>query len=334
MTLPTIGVHTHITNPLSASYLAYLACIESWAHIADDVVVVDGGTTDDSLEMLRKWLVEIHNVRIVSPPEAYWGAGDNWVWPQIAINRQIGLEQLQTDWAVHVDADHVVDWRTTATLRNKLATMSDRLLLQMWIGGYTNGRYKRRLRKRAWILNWSKIRAQNLNVAYGLEKERSSGLHLDYPVYIEEKRSFIDPVNSMLKCYYLGKWVPPEKTIKFDCFKYGHFFFTVDQCLQKCMRIERAIARFMQSSPRSLVEVQHQLRVSEIIGYESQADLLAKNHPPGIHRLIEAFYKEGMLGGAIYRSPGFLEYCASNSKVYLSKLLHLLQRLKRLWGML
>ena len=73
--------------------------------------------------------------------------------------------------------------------------------------------------------------------------------------------------------------------------------------------------------------MKHELRLSEIVGYESKADLLAKDHPAEIRRVIERFYVEGMLGGAIYRRPGFLRYHASGMTAYAARLWRLLQRL-------
>jgi len=42
---PTVGVVTAITNPLSTGYLAYLAFVDSWSKVADQVILVDGGWT-------------------------------------------------------------------------------------------------------------------------------------------------------------------------------------------------------------------------------------------------------------------------------------------------
>ena len=46
----TIGIHTHITNPLSSGYHGYPACVDSRLSIADEVIVVDGGSTSAWLE--------------------------------------------------------------------------------------------------------------------------------------------------------------------------------------------------------------------------------------------------------------------------------------------
>ncbi|MEO0129209.1 MAG: glycosyltransferase [candidate division WOR-3 bacterium] len=299
----TLGVHTFITNPFSAGYLAYLASIESWAKIADEVVVVDGGSTDCSIEMLSNWLGFLNNkIRIVISPESFWGQGDNWCWPQIAINRQIGLNALTTDWAIHVDADHVCVKESTIKFLRQLECLTDTILLSMHVGFYYNGKYHYRKRKRAWILNLSKIRSGNLKIGYGIDRKSKFGL--DYPILIEDEQSFTDPLTGFKKKYYIGNSIKSDATVDLECLRYGHFFFNRDQCLEKCLRIERAIGRFGNHPVKNSDEILLELNLNNIIGYEKKEDILKKNHPEEISRLIDRFYVEGMLGGAIYKSPG------------------------------
>ena len=57
--------HTIITNPETAGY-PYVESIKSFANLCDEVIVVDGGTTDGSLEKIK----DIPKVKIVQ--------GDKW----------------------------------------------------------------------------------------------------------------------------------------------------------------------------------------------------------------------------------------------------------------
>jgi glycosyltransferase involved in cell wall biosynthesis len=299
--MTTIGVHTHITNPLNLGYLAYLGCIESWAKVVDKVVVVDGGSTDGSIELLSEYLGSLSNkVRIISPPEAFWGSGDDWCFPQIAINRQIGLEYLNTDWAIHVDADHVVDPISFPSFLKQLEELTDKILLNMWVGFYYNGLYYPKKRLRAWILNLAKIKKNNLKIGYGIECKK--GIGLDYPICLSESWSFKDPVNNNLKYYFRGSEISPQGLTNLECLRYGHFFFNQEQCIAKCLRIEKAISRFINKRPRTLNEIKIELNLNDIVGYEKKDKLITKPHPVEIKRIIEKYYKEGMMGGAIYKN--------------------------------
>lgn len=241
--MPTLGVHTHITNPLSAGYLSYLLAICSWAEVADEVVVVDGGSTDGSLELLLDWTAHLGNVRVVSPASAYWPAGDGWYWPQIAINRTLGLQALETDWAIHIDADHVkVASVTRHDIDVALHRHSDSAVLSFSV---SDPRSLSRGRRRAWVVNRSKDRT----VTYGLDS--ASVAHLDYPVSADQSIAFRDADSITLKSYVRGPLVPAEGDLGHWAMRLGHYFFTPKQCLAKCRRLDRALARFCGRVPAS-----------------------------------------------------------------------------------
>lgn len=77
------------------------ACIESFAAIADEILIADSGSTDETLEIAR----EFDKVRIIE--REYFKSGDfkNWAIPQ-AVH----------EWVLIVDADE----RLTAELRNEI----------------------------------------------------------------------------------------------------------------------------------------------------------------------------------------------------------------------
>ena len=303
--LPTIGIHTHITNSLSSGYHGYLACVESWLSVADEVIVVDGGSTDGSIELLRDWVGERDNLRIVSPPEAYWGMADNWRWPQIAINRQTGFALLDTDWAIHVDADHVAPDLPAQAWREELAQFGDATTLRVPVDFYDNGKIVSRRGPRTWIVNRRQALAYTPPIGYGIA--RDSGYHLDYPIYLEEWRSFSDPVTGTEKRYAIGRYPAKSGTVRSTLFGVGHFFFTQEQCLAKCVRLDRALNRFLGTFPRTRMEIDLMLRSHRISGRQSKEELLTKPFPPSLLRVIREFYRDDMLGGVLYRPPNRIE---------------------------
>jgi len=299
MVRPSIGVHTHITNPLSYGYLVYLSTIESWIRLADQVVVVDGGSTDLSLDVLLQHLSNSEKVKIVSPAEAHWGPGDRWEWPQIAVNRQIGFESLETDWAIHVDADYIapeVGWKK---FRNDLQERSNCLLVSIPSMDYFNGRFQHGVRTRHWGLNKRLITNSSLAIGYGIE--RRSRVHLDYPIRIVENSWFIDPDINIKKDYNIGDYFESDNELPYEMFRGGHFFFTSQQLIDKCMRIERAIGRWRNALPRFQFEVEFDLNLRNLVGYETKLRLLEQGFPASLKRLIELYYEKGMIGGGLYQ---------------------------------
>ena len=122
--LPTIGVVTTATNSFSRGYLAYLACIDAWSKWADQIVIVDGGTTDESYDLLKHWGAEgIWN--IYHSPQTLWGTGGRWHAAQWTINTNAGLARLDTDWAFVISSDYVLDLATTKRIRQLLGENQD-----------------------------------------------------------------------------------------------------------------------------------------------------------------------------------------------------------------
>lgn len=308
----TIGVHTHITNPFSSGYLCYLACIKSWTKIADEVVVVDGGSTDNSLNLLNNWLGPLQSkVKIIAPSEAHWGSGDLWEWPQIAVNRQIGFEALNTDWAIHVDADHVCHDFDAGVLRQELELHSSSILLNMPIRFYDNGHFLDRKAPRAWILNLRKIRDEKLGVAYGMD--RVSGTGLDYPIHVYSNQSFRDPDTGFEKTFFWGEHVQSQGQVTLQPFSMGHFYFTPEQCIAKNHRLSVVSNRFRGVGPRTQFEIEHELRLHRKCGHEARDELLKKPFPKEVIDLMDDYYREEMLGGILYRNPGIIEERWRNS---------------------
>lgn len=110
-----ISAHCGVTNPETMGY-PYLESIKSFASFCREVIVVDGGSTDGSLEKIS----QIPNVRIVQ--------GERWDrdfdWKVMGRNLQIGFSNCKGDWVFRFDVDYIFHENYIDTLKEELVKVS------------------------------------------------------------------------------------------------------------------------------------------------------------------------------------------------------------------
>ncbi|UQN54048.1 glycosyltransferase family 2 protein [Burkholderia multivorans] len=72
---------------------------------ADDIVVLDGGSTDDTVAIARA-----HGARVISAPD----------WPGFGPQKNRAVDALSTDWVLSIDTDEVVSDELALSIRAAL----------------------------------------------------------------------------------------------------------------------------------------------------------------------------------------------------------------------
>ena len=313
-----IGVHTTTYNVFSTGYLVYLACVESWLKVADSVVVVDGGSTDGGMDILREWVGYDPRLLIVSDEKTKWSGGDTFPWLQAIINWCRGYEELDTDVSICVDADVVADVSSMAHLREELAANQE-LIRKMRRFGFVNGTFVPRSRPN-WNIVDRRIAARDgIRVGWGVNSD--TGGRCEMPIKVSGTGTYVDRILGVPRTYYLGTPLSIGSYISGRAGGFGHFFFTLDQCLAKCRRWEQAVARFEGRRMLSDSEIRHTHH--DLIGisrYMPREEMLSFDHLPEMRRVIERFYEPGMLGGAIYSKHVKWQRLLYGPVVYTKKL--------------
>jgi len=293
-----ISAHTFITNPITSGYNAYLPSIQSFLDFADEVIVVDGGSTDDSLERL-KMLRGSKKLKIISNETTHWGAGDKWEWAQIGIQRQVGYENCSGDWAIHFDADHILPEFESEKLSKELKNSLNRGIVYAFrVIKFANGKYSRIYKIRRWCVNNKLSREKNIRLVYGAHILSGD---LNQVIIPEEEKQIIDPVNKNKKTYYIGKHYPVSKLLNVTLYKYGHFFFTTEQLLYKLKRMENQRAKWKQREKENIIEDKRPYRQ-----INPEEVLSNKNHPNAFREYfkqwLDEFYpeKEDIIGLRYY----------------------------------
>lgn len=327
-----ISAHTLITNPHSSGYLIYLPAIQSFLDVADEVIVVDGGTTDESLEKL-KTLRGQEKLIVYSSELTYWGEGDNWEWPQMAINRQVGFELCQGDWAIHFDADHILPEFEQEALLRELEHYQDKgVLFAFRVMGIANGKYKLASHTRKWCVNKRLALERQIPITYGLDYETGG---LDNPIIPEGQSHFVDPVNGVRKPYYLGPQYPYPRSRILDVtiYRLGHFFFSSEQLRYKEQRLENAMARY-QGRPSSKISTdQRPYKILDIDTF-----LRGDKHPKVLRDFVGNMSQRDIVGLRDYEYNWIRRLFGSygRSRQLFQRLFErrilVLKSLKRLWS--
>ena len=160
------------------------ACLETLQPFVDEVVVVDTGSTDRTVELARA-----HGARVF---ETAWQE-------DFALARNHALDQARGDWILSVDADELLDPEGAAGLR-ELVEGADAMAFLVWIDNLDGGRDSQgrpsyssiavpRLFRRVPELRWE--RPLHETITGGLERLRCgalepSGLRLVHHGYLPE----------------------------------------------------------------------------------------------------------------------------------------------------
>lgn len=98
-----LGIYITVQNAIERDY-PFEECIQSACYVADEVVVVDGGSTDGTLERLLKLVHQYPSKMVVYHNK--WDATKRN--EMLAIQKTYALNQVQSEWAMLLDADEVL----------------------------------------------------------------------------------------------------------------------------------------------------------------------------------------------------------------------------------
>ena len=223
-----ISAHCNVTNCIASGYPC-LSSIRSFSNACDEVIVVDGGSTDGSLAKIRK----IPKVKVIKG--AKWEK--DFDWTIMGRNLQIGYEACSGDWVLHFDADYIFHENEVGKLRETVAeaylpvilikkvnfVLSDECFTKSWLPILVNKK------------EYSKL-------GYGIGKNRKG----------KNVGTFLWPIvkQSLRKDgLYTGEAVNRDSArlhmSDMKIYTYDFTFMTKEQVVEQRVRFEKALTRFL-----------------------------------------------------------------------------------------
>lgn len=115
-----ISIHTFIWNGEKYQY-CWKEAVASFLAFADEVVVVDGNSTDGTLEILRDWEKREPKLKVFVMPFPY-----DYVVEDLAKHYNYGFEQCTGDIIINFDADYILHEKDHADYRVMFNNMLDK----------------------------------------------------------------------------------------------------------------------------------------------------------------------------------------------------------------
>jgi glycosyltransferase involved in cell wall biosynthesis len=223
-----ISAHCNITNPEAMGY-PYLESIKSYVNVCDEVIVVDGGSTDGSLEKIA----QIPKVKIIQ--------GHKWErdfdWTILVKNIQIGYEACTGDWAFKFDTDYVFHERYEKELRRVTQSTNHLPAIEMMKRNFVTVNMCYDKNNYPFLLN-----KKFPNIVYGIGHDynnKTDGATFLYPIIKSGERDGI-ATGEYLKVQSVRMERSP---IRIYC--YDFTFMTVEQIKEQRERFNNSLERFI-----------------------------------------------------------------------------------------
>ncbi len=210
-----ISGFTLTTNATKFGY-PFIESIKSFLPVVDELIVVDGGSTDDTIKMIEA--IGDKKIRIINDEFTKWE--DDWTYSRMGKNKQRGYSECKGDVVIKFDADwilheHSIQYNTLLDdieymiLRGKLSMVMCRKCINLQGESF--------LKKQKTIaVNKSLCEALNISVDYRLNKEVNNWAFEPVGTFDSKRKMLLDSKKDMCGSDVI-------------IYNYGFFFSTIKQ---------------------------------------------------------------------------------------------------------
>lgn len=311
-----ISIITTMTNPFSLNYFTYIATLESWAAVVDEIIVVDGGTTDISYDLLSDNVKD--KLHVVANDVTRWSLSEDFSPNHINSMLNEGIRVCTGDFAFLIGADFVLYSNDRDAIFNELSVYKDESWLRFSRYKYVlnlDNAVKVSDNRGAVVLNMNKMRTiSNFPYIMGISSE--SNIIYDYPIeavdycgfLLNNASNVIVPRGNLLR----GGNITMSSI---RVFVPDHFFYTIELATFQRMRFfeyfnSRAIGSAKISKLESLFMNNKSLFGSYPLDCYINLDI-----PADFKSIINMFFESNMIG-LKYSSHVYLYFLKPFFRVY------------------
>jgi len=171
-----ISAFTLTTNAIKFQY-PFIESIKSWLPAVDELVVIDGGSTDGTIEAIEA--IGDPKIRIVSDEKTKWN--EDWEYSQMGKNFNRGYEECTGDFVFKFDTDYILHEKaydfSSGSEFNLKSVCKESTKRNSMIIGFTRrnlalvDRYFIKSQKTLGV-NRNILKKHNTSIVYGLDMER------------------------------------------------------------------------------------------------------------------------------------------------------------------
>lgn len=225
---PFLSIHTTTTNPEARKY-PYLEALASFCDLADEVIVVDGCSTDGSMEKIKK---NFPSVKIITIP---WH--DEFAQREFPIHLNAGLEACQGTWAFKCDIDFVFHELEIERIRKGISQLDTN---EVWLGEIKKMTVQHQLAgciktTVPWIINRINPDCEKIRYGRNMQNDRDDW---SKPVIHESDWDQDTRIP-------IGQYIPQNRIKRIDgkVWNYHYFFRNKQECFSQFARGARAFWR-------------------------------------------------------------------------------------------
>lgn len=176
-----ISTFIPITNPKTRGD-TYIEAIKSHLLFSDELIIVDGGSTDGSIEEIEK--LNDPRIKIIT---RFWKQ-DNFSWVEFCKAWNAGLAACTGDWVAAGETDHIFHEAEIPRLKNELTALLEKKKATVTINKMQSAQFNKWYSKAKMYYFINK--RDFPNVCYGLDKNTVTDLC--QPILKEQDFSFMD----------------------------------------------------------------------------------------------------------------------------------------------